>query len=222
MELILAEELLLVGRDSDGRKLLNGIAATRGVAGALLIELALRGEAGVRDGRLAVDEPGDAAGKGMAHPEVEALAARIRADSRARKPKWWVEKAESREVNARLLAGLAKQGVLVEETHRVLGLVPVSHWADRDPEVTSEVRERLAQAMAGGPVEARTAALVALIDACGLSKKVFHDIPAADRKARIKELSDGEWAASAVRDAIRAVRGALTAAVAAGAGASSS
>ncbi|TJZ57247.1 GPP34 family phosphoprotein [Streptomyces piniterrae] len=222
MDLILAEELLLVGRDSDGRSLLNSITATRGVAGALLIELALRGEIGVRDGRLVADESAGADAERAAHPELDRLVARIRAESRARKPKWWVEKAESREVNTRLLTGLAQRGVLAEEPHRVLGLFPVPRWVDNDPQPAAEARRRLVGAMGAGPVEARTAALVALVDACGLSRRLFPDVPAAGRKARIKELSKGAWAATAVRDAVRAVQGAVVVAVTVGAAASGS
>lgn len=212
MDLALAEEYLLVSRGPDGRSLVAGVAATRGVAGALLVELALRGEVGVRDGRLVADASGGAAGRSAAHPELDALAARIRAESHPRKPKWWVQKAESRAVNTRLLAGLAGRGILAEHPRRALGLFPVTRWVEQDPQPADAVRRRLVRAVEGGPADARTAALVAVVDACGLSRRLFRDVPAATRRARIRELSEGEWAATAVRDAIRAVQAAVAAA----------
>lgn len=211
MVLIIAEELLLIGRDHDGRELSGRIERTRAVAGALLIELTLSGLVGVTDGRLvALSAP-----PVPTHPELEALLARIREERRPRKPKWWVQKAESGDVNRRLLAGLAKQGILAEHHDRILGIFPTTRWIEQGPQPRHDIHQRLTRAVEGGSADDRTCALAALTDACGLSRKLFPDISRSGRKARMKELSQGDWAAAAVRDAIRSVHAATNAAIAA-------
>ncbi|MCM2430861.1 GOLPH3/VPS74 family protein [Streptomyces sp. RKAG337] len=217
MELTVAEELLLLGRGPDGRSTMSGLVATRGVAGALLIELALRERVIVRDGKL-VAAKGDTGGP--ADPELDALYEQIR-DERPRSPKRWVQKAESRRVNARVLAGLAAKGVLREEPHRVLGLFPSTRWTGQDPALADGMRGHLTAIVQGESPNARDAALIALVDACGLAKKLFPTVDAHTRKARIKELSQAQWAAAAVRDAVVAVRAGVAAAIASASSASS-
>ena len=211
MALIIAEELLLLSHGDDGKELTKSIAGTRGVAGALLIELTLDGRVDVVDGRVVAVEPPVAAG--ASHPELDALLDRVRTQTKPHKPKWWVQKAESHGVNKQLLSGLADKGILSEEQHRILGLIPGTRWPERDPGPEREIRQRLTAAMEGGAADDRTCALIALVDACGLSRKLFPDMDRGARKARMKELSEGEWAADAVRDAIRSVQAATTAAI---------
>ncbi len=218
MMLIIAEELLIVGRDQDGKELSGRVERTRGVAGALLIDLTLNGLLGVVDRRLVVP----AAKSMVGHPELQGLLDRVRSERRPHKPKWWVQKAESGEVNQRLLAGLAEQGILAERHDRVLGLFPTTRWAERGPQPREDILRRLTAAVEGGSADDRTCALASLVDACGMSGKLFPDISRSVRKARMKELSQGDWAADAVRDAIRSVHAATTAAITASSAAATS
>jgi hypothetical protein len=116
----------------------------------------------------------------------------------------------------RLLERLAAAGVLDAERSQVLGLFERTTWPTRDPLVEEEVRQRLHAALIARltPTE-RTVALVALLSAAGLLTKV---VPTEDRpalKARAKELSEGDWAAAAVKQAIGEVAAATSGAVAA-------
>lgn len=217
MELITAEEFLLVSHDQDGRELTGRIGRTRAVAGALLIDLAMAGLVGMAGDRLVAKAPDS----GGLHPELAALLQAVQAEKRPRKAKWWVQRYESREVNRRLLAGLAARGILVEQHQRTLGLLPVARWVEQSPQPRQEIMQRLDAAVANGTADGRTCALAAMTDACGLSGKLFPDVPRPVRKKRMKELSEGNWAAEAVKDAIRAVQAATTAAIAASASAAS-
>jgi hypothetical protein len=49
----------------------------------------------------------------------------------------------------------------------------------------------------------RTAALAALVAACGVSGKLFPNLGRDARKRRLAEISAGQWAASGVRNSIR-------------------
>ena len=222
MTLTIAEEFLLVDRDQGGRELSGGIERTRGVAGALLIDLAMAGLVQVVEGRLvATPTAPESTTPGPLHPELAALLERIRTEKRRRRPKWWVQKAESGDVNARLLAGLAGRGILAERHDRRFGIFPTTRWIEQDPLPGGDVRRRLAAVVEGGSTDDRACALAALADACGLSRKLFPTMDRSARKARMKELSRGEWAAEAVRDAVKATHSATAAAVTASTAAAS-
>ena len=61
----------------------------------------------------------------------------------------------------------------------------------------------------------RTAALVAVLSALDLAHKVVdrEGAPARDVKKRAKEVSEGDWAAKAVRDSVAAAQAAVAAAL---------
>ena len=100
----------------------------------------------------------------------------------------------------RLLLRLVDAGVLGVRRSEIFRL---RSWPTIDPGPADEVRSRLQAALVGGqaPTE-RTAALVALLNATGRLPKV---VVSADKKAlraRAKQLSEGDWAAKAVKQAI--------------------
>ena len=102
----------------------------------------------------------------------------------------------------------------------MLGFIPRTTWPAGNTSAEDDVRTRLRGALVDGttPIE-RTVVLVALLQVSGLVTKV---LPGADKKlvkSRAKALTEGDWAAKAVKDAIDEVA-AATAAVAASAAAS--
>ena len=86
----------------------------------------------------------------------------------------------------------------------MLGLFPRTTWPAANPAGEDEVRSRLQSALVAGltPTE-RTVALISLLQSINLLDKV---VRTEDRKLvrrRAKELSEGDWSAQAVRDAIQ-------------------
>ena len=220
--MLLAEELLLLALDDEtGRITVSEI--DRGLAGAVLIELALLGRVrvaekneAVRAGRLMV-VPGAEPG----HPVLRSGLATL--DDRAgRKPQHVID-ALAKSLRDRLADSLVEAGVLRREKHKVLGLFPTRRLPANDVTHERTVREKIAAALSGDTPDDRTAALVALLSALDAVTKVF-DVP--DKRAakrRAKEIAEGQWAADAVRKAVQAVQAATMAAitVAATAGATS-
>jgi hypothetical protein len=126
-------------------------------------------------------------------------------------------------VRDRLLERLAAAGMLVRAEGTVLGFIPRTTWPAGDPAPEDEVRRRLQGALVGGETPAeRTVALIALLQVTGLLPKVVTTEDKKALKARAKELTEGDWAAKAVKDAIdeaaAAAAGGAAAAGAAGAG----
>jgi HAMP domain-containing protein len=125
----------------------------------------------------------------------------------------------SYKLRERLLERLAKTGVLKQQEGTVLGFIPRTTWPAGDHAAEDEVRRRLQSALVLGltPTE-RTLVLIALLQVTGLLLKVVTTEDKRALKARAKQLSEGDWAAKAVKDAIDEVAAATGAAAAGGSG----
>ncbi|GAA3343938.1 hypothetical protein GCM10020358_45110 [Amorphoplanes nipponensis] len=89
---------------------------------------------------------------------------------------------------------------------------PAPHGVEPVPE--TEARQRLTAAVsATGPVEPRTAALCALVAATGLDRKVFRSLDRKRVSERLKEITAGDWAATAVKRTIDEIQTAVLVAV---------
>jgi Golgi phosphoprotein 3 GPP34 len=201
MDASLPEELLLIAyNDTTGRQESGAAELGCGLAGAVLVELALTGRVGVVDGHVrAVD------GRPTGDPVLDEVLARIATAKKPRKPDWWVGKLHSG-IQAQLLDRLVERGVLRRQRHKVLGLFPVRRYPTLDAGQESAVRSRLQSVVGHGTEpDARTAALAGLLDACGLARRTFPELDRKQLKARMKELSEGQWTSDAVRKAIQSI-----------------
>jgi hypothetical protein len=117
-------------------------------------------------------------------------------------------------VRDRLLDRLAAAGMLVRTEGTVLGFIPRTTWPAGDPAAEDDVRRRLHRVLVGGEIPSeRTVALIALLQVTGLLPKVVSTEDKKALKARAKELTEGDWAAKAVKDAIDEAAAAATVAV---------
>lgn len=223
MDLSLAEEYLLLALDdTSGRPLLSGQHLQLALAGASVADLTLRGALAVSDGA-----DGGRAGRfrvtGRATPS-DPVQREVLDLTHDRKPKDAVRRAGqggfARRLRDSLQQGLAARGVLREQEVKILGLFPSSTWTPHDPAPEAAVRERVLAALTGrADVDERTAALVSLLLATDLTRKVF---PGQDRRAlkrRAKEIAESEWAGAAVKRAIDELNAAMVAATVAATGA---
>jgi hypothetical protein len=172
---LLAEELVVLGRSSTGKSLILPGKLDRGVAGALLAELAAAGRIGYAGGVVRVTD-GTATGRPVLDMVLQQVARRHRT------PRAWVSRLASQE--------------LVRQVR-----VPSRIWGPRREELVARLSGGLTTQARPGP---RTAALAALVAACGLSGKLFPGVDRQVRKRRLAEISAGQWPASAVRASVRA------------------
>jgi Golgi phosphoprotein 3 (GPP34) len=141
-----------------------------------------------------------------------------RHESKQRKPHWWVDKLSGK-LQQQVLDALVARGWLRREERKVLGVSP----ADRYPGVLTGPEESLrarlrSVVLEGAPADADLAALIAVTRACGMEKKLFPNLDRDARgaaKARMKEISEGDWAGTAVKRAIDEMQAAMMVAVAA-------
>ncbi|MBL8930652.1 MAG: GPP34 family phosphoprotein [Kineosporiaceae bacterium] len=222
------EVLLLLLDDVRGKVLVDGTALNAALAGAALVELTLDGAIRLT----ATDEPrakkGRLVGTGRSarDPRLMALIPRME----GRKPKDAVGRVMSSgfrspatDLRNSLLEDLVARGVLSQQKGTLLGFIPTTRWPqghrrDLEDEVLARVRDVLIDEQ---PPDPRTGALIAILSAVDALPKVF---PAANKKALVhrgKQISQGDWAGAAVREALAAIRAAVmiatTVAVTAGA-----
>ncbi|KAA0021185.1 GOLPH3/VPS74 family protein [Antrihabitans cavernicola] len=214
---LIAEDLMLLMLDDNGRTVVDRTKLPRGLAGAVLLELAI-------PGAIRVSEKGESvkAGRLVVVPEVASTlqpdpittdALESIGSGRPIKAQRAVEKLQ-RGLRETLLARLVGQGTITAEHDRVLGVFPRTVY----PAVDSTRRNALYQELRGVLVDGleprpRAAALVSLLSATGAVEKVFTDADKRAVKKRAKAIAEGEWAGAAVRKAIDAVNAAVVAAV---------
>lgn len=221
---LLAEDLLLLLLD-DERGTARGVTIDLRVplGAALLAELALDGA--VRP----VGEPSlwhaarlEPTGLGATDPVLADALAVV-----AEKPRAVGDLANrvGKGLRERLSEHLAEQGILERLDDRVLGLFPRTRWPARSSAHEAEVREALHGVLLGDRTpDGRTAVLAGILGALDRIPAVLglHGEEARRAKRRAKELAEGDWAAKAVRDAVRAAVAATTVAISAGAAAAAS
>jgi Golgi phosphoprotein 3 (GPP34) len=209
--LTLADELALLAYDDEGAASLGTPALDYGLAGGLLIELALAERVDIVDDRLVLTDATP-----LGHPVLDRALAQIGADEKRRKPKDWVGKL-NKDLRGQVLDGLAARGVLERVDDKVMWVFPRTRYPAPhgvEPPAETSTRQRLVAAVAAdGPVDARTAALCALVRAVKYEKEVFADLPRDRVKDRLKQISEGDWAASAVKKAVEEMEAAIMVAV---------
>lgn len=219
---MLAEEFLLLALDdATGKKRLSAERLEPALGGALVAELALAERVGVtppsagwrQRGRITITntDPTDDA-------ELDRMLA-VLVEREGKKLKEVFSPMTFRRPNKgltdRLLERLARAGIVGSERTEVLGL---ARWPTRDPAPEAELRARLRAALVDRttPTE-RTVALVALLQVTRLVPKLFPEAERKALKARAKELTEGDWAAEAVRQVITETEALVASAAAAGA-----
>ena len=215
---LLAEDLLVLLLD-DARGTIPGQHADLALGGALLADLALREAVTVppktrvwRSARVQA-VPGVTLDDPVLRDALAVVATRPRtAEDLVRRL--------GKGLRPRLAGRLAERGVLRRVDERVWGIVPRTRWPALDTTHEEALRRALtATLVSGAEPDQRTAALVALLAAIDRAhRSVDHEgLSAREVKRRAREVAEGDWAAKAVRDAVRAATAAMTAAAAGGA-----
>ena len=213
--MLIAEDLLLLlTDDASGKLLAPGEQVDLALGGALLVELSLAEQVTVDDrGRLQVPGRADRTGDPLLGDALTVIGTRV-----GKKPKSAVGPL-SKKLRPALYERLAGAGLLRAEHARLLGLLPTTRWPAQDVDHENAVRDALTQVLVVGTTPApRTAALVGLLQALHATHKVVvpreHGLSRHDLDRRAKDVAQGDWCSTAVRQAVDAVNAAVIAAVA--------
>ena len=212
----LLDEFTLLAHDERGAPIIDGTRLDNGLGGAVLMELALAERVDVADKKILVlsSEP-------IGDPVVDAALARIAGEPDPRKAKHWVGKL-AKGTRQTVLDRLVAAGVLRVEHSKVMIVIPRTRYPGAfgpEPSARADARQRVRSAvLEDGMPAPRTAALCALISATGMAGKLLPDLDRKRVRDRLEEISEGEWAAEAVRKAIQDVQGAVATVVVMGGG----
>lgn len=215
----LAEDFLLLAmHEEKGKPVISVMRVECGLVGAVLAELVVAGRVGF-EGRkgdeIVVLDPTP-----LGTPEEDDVLARI-VGEKPRRTQWWFNKLRS-QLRQRTVERLVASGVLAEERRSLLGFIPVTRHPEADPLPELEVRGRLTAVLNGAPADARSATLLAIVQACGLNRAVFPELDKKEFKRRVEALGEGAEVGAAVKKMIEQIEGAMVvimAATAAGAAA---
>jgi hypothetical protein len=204
----LPDELLLFGLDDAvGKPVVPGTVLDLGLAGAVLVELALAERIAVQDGLVVVTGAGP-----MDDPIVEQALDRLRSSEQAHPPQHWVHTlAEG--LRDRILDRLVAGGIVERTQTRVLGLFGWVRYPLLNPAPETAAQFRLDDAVRRGlPPSQHTAALAALIHAVDLGPQLYPDLPAAQVNAALDQIAAGEWAGAGAKASTSAIQVAIGAA----------
>lgn len=213
--MLLAEELLLISLDDEKGTDRTNWGVDAGLAGALLLELAAGGHLKARDGDLVA-----AGGPPPAEPLPAEALAEIAASERPRGAKHWVGQLPKRlkPLRGRVADRLVSRGVLEEQRHKVMGLIPTTRYPERDPGPERALRERLRAALLEDrEPDERTALLIGLLHPLHLVDRVVDKPDRQRAKQRAEQIADRGVVGGAVESAVKEAQAAIMVATTAGA-----
>jgi hypothetical protein len=212
MELILAEQLLLLLLDDESGADQSIWGQDPGLAGALLLDLAAAGAVYEQDGKLAADP-----GRRPEHPLLGEAYGAIAGAEKPRDAKAWVGRLPTalKPLGTRVADGLVAQGVLREHKRKLLGLIPQTRYPEVDGGYEDDLRERLRAVLSAEREPTRDeATLIALLKAYDKVKTLVPKDQRKAAKARAEAIADAGIAGKAVEAALQDIETAIVAAVA--------
>lgn len=199
------EVLLLALKDDTGKVDWAASSFQMVMAGAVIAELVLDERIGIDDKKLVTlndDSPHENA-------VLDDAMRLIAAAKRRRKIAHWISKLSmQKELKKKTAASLCNQGILKAEEARALFLFSTTHYPELDPGPERQLIARLERAIfaQGDEVDVRTALLISLTHRSGMLAIPFGRKAIRQRKARIKEITEGELIGKATGEAIAAAQ----------------
>lgn len=218
---LIAEDLLLLLLDDESGKVRGSDTIETVLGGAVLAELAILGAVTIGERPSRWRAPKVSAGEVVPEDRVLADAREIVAE-KSRAPQDLVNRLGKGMVDT-LGDRMAERGILERTDSKLFGLLPRTRWPAADSSHEAEVRRRLEEVLVQYETpDDRTGALVAMLSAVNRVHKIVPGMSTREVKKRAKEITEGEWAAKAVKDAIAESYAAIGAVVAASAAATGS
>jgi golgi phosphoprotein 3 len=202
--LTFAEELLLLSHDEKTGHFLNMDDAMPALAGAVLMELAIRDRIDTDLDKLMVV---DATPTG--EPVLDRILAQMVAEPGTHSTDDWVDflKHNGQEIHDAALARLIERGILRREESKILWVFGTRRYPLIENHEQQEVKLRIANLLMSDEIpDARDVVIIALAQSCGLLEHIFSVDELESSKARIEQIVRLDLIGQAVRAAIENLR----------------
>ncbi len=209
--LFLHEEIMLLALCDEQGTIASGTMYQYAIGAAVLAELLLNKRIAVGESRrqklvdLISSQP-------LGEPLIDECLEKISNAKRRASLHTWVSRFSGvKNLKHRVAQGLCERGILRATEDTILLLFTRKIYPEINPEPERKLIERLREAIFtdSRDVDPRTVVLVSLANNTGLLKVVFDKKELKGRKARIKEISDGEITGKAAKEAIEAMQAAI-------------
>jgi len=209
--LFLHEEILLLAlRDEEGT-IASGTMYQYAIGADLVAELLL-------SKRIEVEQSGKrklvnlVSPSPLGEPLIDQCLEKVSSAKRRDVLQTWVSRfAGVKNLKHRMAQQLCRRGILRADEDKVLLIFTRKIYPEVNPEPERELIERLRQAIFtdAGDVDPRTIVLLSLANSTGLLKMAFDKKDLKGRKARIKQIVNGEITGKAATEAIQAMQAAV-------------
>lgn len=204
------EEILLLALDDDEGTIGGAGCHGNAMGGAILAELTMKGAITIADDKnkkvtLGRRDP-------MDDPILEECRTMVAEEKKSKKAAEWVMKfSRVKDLKNRGARQLVEKGILTEETGTVLKIFKRTIYPEADGGPEKELRERMKKAIftSSTNLEARTVVIIALAQAAGMLNKIFPKKKLKERKKRLEQLTSGQLAGKATKEAVQAVQAAI-------------
>jgi golgi phosphoprotein 3 len=202
--LTLAEELLLLSHDEKTGHFYNMSDAMPALAGAVLMELALRDRIDTDLDKLIIV---DATPTG--EPVLDGILAQMVTEPGTHSTEDWLDfvKHSGQGIYDAALQRLIERGVLRREENRVLWVFGTRRYPMVENHEQQEVKLRIAALLMSDDIpDARDIVIVSLAEACGLLEHIFSEGELQHARARIDQIVNLDLIGQAVRSTIQHLR----------------
>ncbi len=213
MSLDLLEEYVLIALDdSKGQFVIDSTHLHYGLAGAVLLELALREKVSIEGDYVKINDSATvteiALNKALEYLKEKAKSVKVKDVITA-------FARQAGEFKQDVLQRLINKGILKKEEHKILWIIPNNKYPTSNLSPENKVRERLKAVMIhGAESEPRDIMLLSLIDVSDLTKEAFRDKDDYQKvKKKIKEVTQDVKISGAINKSIREIQAAIMIAI---------
>jgi golgi phosphoprotein 3 len=202
--LTFAEELLLLSHDEKTGHFYNMADAMPALAGAVLMELAIRDRIDTDLDKLTLVDSTP-----TGEPVLDGILAQIAAEPGTHTTGAWVDflKHNGQEIHDGALARLVERGILRREENRVLWVFGTRRYPLIENHEQQEVKLRIANLLMSDDIpDARDIVIVGLAESCGLLEHIFSKDELERSQTRIAQIVRLDLIGQAVRAAIEHLR----------------
>ncbi len=208
--LILPELLLLIALNDEKGTIISSASMTinYGLAGAVIMELALRKRVELRDKKIIVIDDsltGDSV--------LDEALLNIKNQRKSRDAGYWVNKLSSKiKIKDLMIDRLVEKRIVRKEEHKILWIFDSFRYPMKDSIEEHEIKEKIRKIVLHKDIaetETRVAVLIGLINACRLTNEIFSKEERKEADKRIREMIKKDLMSKAVADTIAAIEAAI-------------